>query len=59
VTLAIPLNQHQEQALTAAANGLGVRATELAAAVVRDLLAPSSNDLQAAAQRLLEKHREE
>ena len=59
MSLAIPLNQQQEQALTAAAKCLGVSATELAAAVVRDLLAPSSNDLQAAAQRLLEKHREE
>ncbi|MCP9821946.1 hypothetical protein [Cyanobium sp. L1E-Cus] len=58
MSLAIRLKQQQEQALTAAAKCLGVSATELAAAAVRDLHAQPSTDLVAAAQRVLEKHRE-
>ena len=59
MTLAIPLNQQQEQTLAAAAKRLGVSATELAMAAVHDLLAQPWTDMEAAAQRVLEKHRED
>ena len=45
--------------VAAAAKHLGVSATELATAAVRDLLAQPWTDMEAAAQRVLEKHRED
>ena len=59
MTLAIPLNQQQEQTLAAAAKRLGGSATELATAAVHDLLAQPLTVMEAAAQRVLEKHRED
>ena len=47
------------RAVAAAAKRLGVSATELATAAVHDLLAQQWTDMEAAAQRVLEKRRED
>jgi hypothetical protein len=58
MAIAIELSDHQAQALNEAAARLQVSESELAAAVVRDLLANQSADFDAAAQRALEKNQE-
>jgi hypothetical protein len=55
--IAIELTGSQEQLLTEAANRLNVPASDLAAAVVRDLVARPEPDFQRAAERVLEKNR--
>jgi hypothetical protein len=58
MAIAIELSDHQAQALSEAASRLQVPEAELAAAVVRDLLAHQSADFDVAAQRVLEKNQE-
>ena len=54
--LSLDLTGAQEQALTEAAGRLQVRAEDLAAAAVRDLVAQPSSEFDAVARRVLEKN---
>jgi predicted transcriptional regulator len=58
MTLSIKLPEDAERRLAEAAKRLNVRVEDLAAAAVRDLVAPSGEDFETAAQRVLEKNRD-
>jgi ParB-like chromosome segregation protein Spo0J len=58
MTLAIDLTEQQERALREAAHRLNISPDQLAAAAVRDLVAQTGADFDAAAARVMEKNRE-
>ncbi len=58
MTLSIKLAEDAERRLAEAAKRLNVQIEDLAAAAVRDLVEPSGEDFETAAQRVLEKNRD-
>lgn len=58
MTISIKLPEDAERRLAEAAKRLNVRIEDLAAAAVRDLVEPSGEDFETAAQRVLEKNRD-
>ena len=58
MTISIKLPGDAERRLGEAAKRLNVRIEDLAAAAVRDLVEPSGEDFETAAQRVLEKNRD-
>jgi len=58
MTISVRLPEEAERRLAEAAKRLNVRIEDLAAAAIRDLVAPPGEDFDAAAQRVLEKNRD-
>jgi predicted transcriptional regulator len=58
MTISIKLPEDTERRLSETARRLNVRVEDLAAAAVRDLVAPLDEDFKMAAQRVLEKNRD-
>ena len=58
MTISIKLPEDAERRLAEAAKRLNVRIEDLASAAVRDLVEPSGEDFETAAQRVLEKNRD-
>lgn len=58
MTISIELSEEAQRRLAETARRLKVPVEDLAAAAVRDLLATTAEDFEAAAQRVLEKNRD-